>query len=93
MPTYVYETLPKRKGDPVERFEIWQSMKEDPLTTHPETGVPIRRVLIGGIGAPESIVDTSDKKRRDQTVVRWNTTFIGFFGLQTADSGQHRTER
>lgn len=35
MPTYVYETLPKRKGDPVERFEIWQSMKEDPLKTHP----------------------------------------------------------
>ena len=35
---------------PVQRFEIKQSMKEAPLTTHPETGVPIRRVISGGFG-------------------------------------------
>jgi predicted nucleic acid-binding Zn ribbon protein len=46
MPIYVYETL----SEPVERFEIKQSMKDEPLKSHPETGVPIRRVISGGYG-------------------------------------------
>jgi predicted nucleic acid-binding Zn ribbon protein len=45
MPIYVYETL-SADGSPGERFEISQSMKEDPLTHHPETGLPVRRVLL-----------------------------------------------
>lgn len=59
MPTYVYETIPSRAGQKIKRFEIWQSMKDAPLKTHPETGEPVRRIIIGGIGAPDSIVDTS----------------------------------
>ncbi len=46
MPTYVYETLEK----PVRRFEIKQSMKDDPLRVDPETGKPVRRVISGGFG-------------------------------------------
>jgi predicted nucleic acid-binding Zn ribbon protein len=46
MATYVYETLNK----PVRRFELQQSMKDAPFTKHPETGVPIRRVITGGYG-------------------------------------------
>lgn len=46
MPTYVYETTgPKRQ-----RFEIKQSMKDAPLTRHPETGEPVERVISGGFG-------------------------------------------
>lgn len=48
MATYVYETIDPKK--PVQRFEIQQSMKEEPLTAHPETGEPIRRVISGGFG-------------------------------------------
>lgn len=49
MPIYVYETQPTAPGQPVERFEMRQSMSEAALTQHPETGVPVRRVLSGGL--------------------------------------------
>lgn len=47
MVTYVYETLP-RPGKKVRRFELRQSIKDAPLTRHPETGEPIRRCLVLG---------------------------------------------
>jgi len=49
MPTYIYETV---VTDPAtaKRFEIDQRMSAQPLTTHPETGEPIRRVITGGLG-------------------------------------------
>lgn len=50
MPTYVYETIPQREGDAVTQFEIKQSMRDEPLTKHPETGVPVRRLISGGYG-------------------------------------------
>lgn len=48
MPTYVYETVPEG-GTPADRFEVRQGMAEAPLTRHPETGVPVRRVVSGGL--------------------------------------------
>jgi predicted nucleic acid-binding Zn ribbon protein len=48
MPTYVYETTDPTK--PVRRFEVQQSMKDEPLRTDPETGEPVRRIISGGIG-------------------------------------------
>lgn len=45
MVTYVYETLP-RTGKKVRRCEIQQSIKEAPLTKHPETGERIRRCIV-----------------------------------------------
>jgi predicted nucleic acid-binding Zn ribbon protein len=48
--TYLYETIPAVEGDPVQQFEIQQAMSDMPLTQHPETGVPIRRVILGGWG-------------------------------------------
>ncbi len=50
MATYVYETTPAKDGDEVRRYEIRQSMKDAPLTKHPETGEPIRRIITGGLG-------------------------------------------
>ncbi len=50
MATYVYETIPQKKGERPEQFEIQQSMKDAPLKTHPETGVPVRRIISGGYG-------------------------------------------
>jgi predicted nucleic acid-binding Zn ribbon protein len=41
MPVYVYENL--NTGD---RFECVQSMKDDALQTHPESGDPVRRVIL-----------------------------------------------
>jgi len=50
MTTYVYETIPTKQGEKPVLFEIKQSMKDAALTTHPESGVPVRRVLSGGFG-------------------------------------------
>jgi hypothetical protein len=51
MPVYVYEVvLPDGAGGA--RFECTQRMADPPLTQHPETGEPVRRVIqpvyIGG---------------------------------------------
>lgn len=48
--TYLYETVPQNEGYPVKQFEIQQSMSDLPLKEHPETGEPIRRVILGGWG-------------------------------------------
>ena len=50
MTTYVYETIPQKAGEKPRYHEIKQSMNAAPLTTHPETGEPIRRVVLGGFG-------------------------------------------
>ncbi len=49
MPVYVYETMAGRGRS--RRYEIRQSIHEDALARHPETGEPIRRVITGGLGA------------------------------------------
>lgn len=50
MPTYLYETLPAAANEIAERFEVKQSFSDPPLTTHPTTGMPVRRVISGGLG-------------------------------------------
>lgn len=50
MPTYVYETIPQFADEQPKRFEIRQSMKDNALTQHPDSGQPIRRIPIGGTG-------------------------------------------
>ncbi len=50
MPTYVYETIPEDASEEPERFEVKQSMSDDKLTHHPDTGVPVRRLVSGGFG-------------------------------------------
>jgi len=53
MATYIYETIPREAGEPPRRFEVVQSMKDAPLTRHPDTGEPVRRVISGGFGFME----------------------------------------
>lgn len=52
MPIYVYETL-LPDGTAGDRFEWMQKMSAPPLTEHPESGEPVRRVItapnIGGM--------------------------------------------
>lgn len=50
MATYLYETIPGSPEEPSETFEVQQSMKDAPLTTHPVSGKPVRRVITGGYG-------------------------------------------
>jgi len=69
MPTYVYRVVrPTGAGEagPEETLEVRQSMSDPPLTRHPETGEPVRRVF-GTPNAPRTWTDahakgkTSDK--------------------------------
>jgi len=50
MAIYTYETIPSAPDQPVRTYEIRQSMKDAALSTHPETGEPIRRIITGGLG-------------------------------------------
>ncbi|HVU17108.1 MAG TPA: zinc ribbon domain-containing protein [Candidatus Didemnitutus sp.] len=50
MATYIYETIPDQPGQAPERFEVVQAMKDAPLTRHPQSGRPVRRIITGGFG-------------------------------------------
>jgi predicted nucleic acid-binding Zn ribbon protein len=50
MAIYVYETIPKNPKEKPRRFEVEQKMSEAPLKTDPKTGLPVRRVIVGGSG-------------------------------------------
>ncbi|MCB9848988.1 MAG: FmdB family transcriptional regulator [Phycisphaeraceae bacterium] len=84
MPTYVYETI---TDDPDQRevFEVVQSMREEPLTVHPETGVPVRRVIqapmIGGkwSSVGKSSEGASDSKLRDLGFTKYVKTSGGTY--------------
>lgn len=66
MATYVYETIPQKKGQKPRRFEIEQKMTDPALTEDPKTGEPVRRVIIGGsiITRGTSILSMNKPKRR-----------------------------
>ena len=44
MPMYVYQVI-EADGSEGEIFEVLQGMNDKPLTHHPETGQPVRRLL------------------------------------------------
>ncbi len=50
MATYLYETIPQKKGQKARQFEYVQSMKDPALTHDPESGLPVRRIILGGSG-------------------------------------------
>jgi len=50
MTTYIYETLPADDSTEPRVFEYRQRMTDKPLTQHPETGEPVRRIISGGLG-------------------------------------------
>ena len=49
MPTYRYRVI-SRDGRDRGLFEVVQGMRDEPLTVHPQTGEPVRRVITGGAG-------------------------------------------
>lgn len=83
MPTYDYEFMSgPRRG---ERFELVQRMSEAPLTRHPETGEPIRRVpaapMIGGRHS-----EAGQKQRLSDK----NLERLGFTKLVKTDKGYEK---
>jgi predicted nucleic acid-binding Zn ribbon protein len=66
MATYVYETIPQKRGQKPRRFEIEQKMSDSALTLDPKTGEAVRRVITGGslITRGTSILSMNRPKRR-----------------------------
>ena len=64
MPTYVYETIPKKAGEKPRQFEVVQAMRDAPLTKDPATGRPVRRVISLGYSLITERHPTSPKSGR-----------------------------
>jgi len=83
MPTYVYEVI-NEDGTGGEWFEVVQSMSEKPITKHPETGEPVRRVIqapmIGG-----KFSEASTKK----SLSNENLDRLGFTKYEKVGKGQY----
>lgn len=83
MPIYVYEILDKPGGEPTgATFEIVQSMKDQALTTHPETGAPVRRCIT----APNIAGQWSDLKARSNLSNK-NLERLGFTKYERKGKG------
>ena len=70
MPTYVYEII-NEDGSSGESFEVIQPISDAPLTEHPETGQPVRRVIqppfIGGSWSESAMhKNVADDKKLDR---------------------------
>ena len=68
MPTYVYEVI-EEDGSQGEKFEVVQGMQDEPLTEHPETGKPVRRLFVpfgigGKLGNPDKALADDNKLER-----------------------------
>ena len=59
MPTYVYETIPTNPDEEPCRFEVFQKMSDEPLSSDPDTGLPVRRIITGGIGLKLGVLKRS----------------------------------
>ena len=84
MPTYVYEIVDESGEGTGETFEWVQSMSAAPLTEHPETGRPVRRVP----QAPMIAGQWSDTKARSRLSDK-NLDRLGFTKYQRKGDGYY----
>jgi hypothetical protein len=82
MPTYVYQII-NADGSDGETFEVFQKMSDPPLTKHPETGVPVRRVIT----APNIPGNWSDHAT-NQKLSNRNLERLGFTKYERAGDGK-----
>ena len=81
MPVYVYEVITE-DGDEGQLFEVQQSMSDPPLTEHPTTGQPVRRV-IQPPNLPQKHTSMHEKKRMSNE----NLDRLGFTKYEKAGDG------
>jgi hypothetical protein len=96
MPLYVYEVV-RPDGSGGEPFEVLQPMSAAPLTVHPETGEPVRRVF-GTPNAPRAWTDSqgaakvSDKNLAAKGFTKYVKTGAGTYE-KTAGTGPKQIKR
>jgi hypothetical protein len=79
MPTYVYAVI-KPDGSDGEPFEVFQKISDPTLTHHPETGEPVRRLVV----APQVQTQT-DKGRFSKA----NLDRLGFTRYERRGDGHY----
>lgn len=79
MPLYVYQVIDDAGQGEV--FEVLQGMNEPPLTHHPDTGQPVRRLL----AAPNPIVKSGSGNLSDNRLER-----LGFTKYEKAGDGKYQ---
>ncbi len=83
MPTYAYAIV-KPDGTDGEVFEVFQRISDPPLTVHPETGEPVRKLIV----APQ-VQTSSDAQRFSKS----NLERLGFSRFERKGSGVLREDR
>ncbi len=81
MPTYVYQVISEDDSEG-EIFEVIQKMSDKPLTRHPETGEPVRR-----IPAPPTILGNYSDHATKQKLDNKNLDRLGFTKYEKAGGG------
>lgn len=79
MPLYVYEVI-EADGTGGEVFEIMQRMSDDPLTVHPESGKPVRRL----IAAPNAVTRFGSANLSNERLGK-----LGFTKYEKAGDGHY----
>lgn len=77
VPTYAYAIV-KPDGTDGEVFEVFQRISDPPLTVHPETGEPVRKLIV----APQ-VQTSSDAQRFSKS----NLERLGFSRFERKGSG------
>lgn len=77
MPTYVYAII-SPDGSDGPTFEVFQRLSDPPLTAHPETGRPVRRVPV----APQFQATTEKSRLSNKNLDR-----LGFTKYERAGKG------
>ncbi len=83
MPTYVYQVI-NEDGSAGETFEVFQKMADPPLTRHPESGKPVRRVIV----APNIAGKWSERGTKSMLSDK-NLDRLGFTKYQKAGGGRY----
>lgn len=84
MPTYVYAVV-NPDGSLGETFEVVQSMRDDPLTKHPQTGEPVQRVITAPQIVSEHSTASDKRKMSDGNLER-----LGFTKYHKGSSGYEK---
>ena len=83
MPTYVYQVI-EDDGSEGETFEVFQKMSDSPLTKHPETGRPVRRLIQAPNIAGRWSESATKKMLSDKNLDR-----LGFTKYEKSGSGRY----
>ena len=89
MPTYVYQVI-LGDGETGQIFEVDQKMSDPPLTEHPTTGQPVKRIIqtpyLGGKYSEGSIkANVSDKNAQQKGFTKYVRSGDGTYEKRTGD--------